>query len=303
MRIPKGRSRPPYGHSTRQSGHRAAGPFALGLLGAAALAVSAAYGESAGPPPHLEDRGEGIPTSQFGTYVGDGQFLVYPFYEYTTNNEAEYKPSELGFPGEDDFFGEQTEHEALIFLSYGISDRLAFEFESALWASSELRKDPNDPSGVPERIKESGLGDVESQLRWLWTKETAARPMLYSFWEVVFPLQKDNVILGTQDWETALGFGAVRGFRWGTLNGRVSIKYDAEDGQVEPGEYAIEYLKRTSPKRRWVATLEGEDDEVSLIGEAQLTLSPRAVLKLNCGFGLTKKAPDFAPEVGVIFTF
>ena len=275
----------------------------LAVFGAAALGVTNVWGELAGPPPYLDDRGDGIPTSLFGTYVKDGEFLVYPFYEYTTNGDAEYKPSELGFTGETDFFGEQTEHEALIFLGYGISDRLAFEFEAALWASSELQTAPDDLSGVPDGIKESGLGDVESQLRWLWTRETATRPMLYSFWEVVFPLQKDNVLLGTQDWETALGFGVVRGYRWGTLNGRVSIKYDAEDGQVEPGEYAIEYLRRTSPRWRWVATLEGEDDEVSLIGEAQLTIAGHAVLKLNCGFGLTSKAPDFAPEVGVIFSF
>jgi hypothetical protein len=96
----------------------------------------------------------------------------------------------------------------------------------------------------------------------------------------------------------------VRGYGWGSLNGRVAIKYDAEDGQVEAGEYAIEYLRRTSPRWRWVAALEGEDDELSLIGEAQMTLAPgRAVLKLNCGFGVTEKAPDVAPEVGVLFTF
>lgn len=262
-----------------------------------------AQGESTSIPPHLEDRGKDIPTSQFGTYVEDHQLLVYAFYEYTKNNDAEYKPSELGFVGDEDFLGKQTENEALIFLGYGFTDRLAVEFEAALWASSELQKAPDDPSALPDRIEESGLGDVESQVRWLWTRETATRPMLYSFFEVVFPFQKDRLILGTQDWETALGFGVVRGFRWGTLNGRVSAKYDAEDGQVEVGEYALEYLHRTSPRWRWVATLEGEDDEVSLIGEAQWTLTPHAILKVNCGFGVTKKAEDIAPEIGILFTF
>jgi hypothetical protein len=270
---------------------------------AASLAASGARGDETAPPPYLADRGEGIPTSQFGTYVEDGQLLVYAFYEYTTNRDAEYMPSELGFNVDEDFFGKQTEHEALIFLSYGFTDRLAVEFEAALWSSSELQKAPEDPSTMPDRIEESGLGDVESQIRWIWSKETATRPMLYSFFEVVFPLQKDKLILGTQDWETALGLGAVRGFRWGTLNGRVAAKYDAEDGQVEVGEYAIEYLHRTSPRWRWVATLEGEDDELSLIGEAQWTITPHATLKLNCGFGVTKKAEDVAPEVGVLFTF
>jgi hypothetical protein len=272
-------------------------------LGTLLSAGSPACGGPSETPPRLEDRGGAIPTSQFGTYVSRGQFLVYPFYEYTSTGEAEYVPSELGFTGNQEFFGKLKENEALIFLAYGFSDRVALEFEAALWASAELTKAPEDPSGVPDHLKESGLGDVESQLRWVWSPETATRPLLYSFWEVVFPLQKSKVLLGTQDWETELGFGAVRGYGWGTINGRVSMKYDREDGQVEVGEYAFEYLKRTSPRWRWVASLEGEDDELSLIGEAQLTIGRHAFVKLNCGFGVTRKAPDFAPEVGILFTF
>ena len=33
-------------------------------------------------PYYLQDRGTGIPTSQFGTYVRKGELLIYPFYEY-----------------------------------------------------------------------------------------------------------------------------------------------------------------------------------------------------------------------------
>jgi len=40
-----------------------------------------------------------------------------------------------------------------------------------------------------------------------------------------------------------------------------------------------------------------------VIGEAQWFFSRVAVLKLNCGFGVTEKAPDIAPEVGVLFRF
>ena len=45
-----------------------------------------------------------------------------------------------------------------------------------------------------------------------------------------------------------------------------------------------------------------------LANPLNLWLSPRfedrhAVLKLNCGFGLTTQAPDIAPEVGVLFHF
>jgi hypothetical protein len=100
-----------------------------------------------------------------------------------------------------------------------------------------------------------------------------------------------------------VGTGIIRGFKWGTLNARVSIAYDGEENKVELGEYALEYLKRVNERWRFVATLEGEEDEVSVIGEAQLTLRPGAILKLNSGFGVTKKAANFAPEIGVLFTF
>jgi hypothetical protein len=48
--------------------------------------------------------------------------------------------------------------------------------------------------------------------------------------------------------------------------------------------------------------LEGTQDELSLIAEVQLHLSRHVALKLNTGFGLTSKATDWAPEVGILFT-
>ncbi len=247
-------------------------------------------------PPYLRDRGEGtIPTSLFGTYIKDGELLVYPFYEYTTNREDEYAPSELGSIGTQDFLGKSTEQEALIFIGYGLTESLAVEFEAALWTSKSLKTAPEDLSPLPDRLQESGLGDVEAQLRWLWRRETESRPAWYTFFEVVFPFQKDKVLIGTQEWEGSVGTGVIRGFRWGTLNGRLSVGSEVE--------YALEYLKRTSERWRFVATLEGEEDEVSLIGEAQWFIRPNVFLKLNSGFGITKKAPDLAPEIGVVFSF
>lgn len=52
-----------------------------------------------------------------------------------------------------------------------------------------------------------------------------------------------------------------------------------------------------------MVTLEGEDDELSLITEAQWHLSGRLYVKLNNGLGLTEKAPDVAPEFGVMISF
>ena len=254
-------------------------------------------------PPYLADRGRGIQTSLFGTYIRRGELLFYPFYEYVRNTGDEYTPSELGAVGQQEFLGTSVENEYLIFVAYGISDRLAVELEGAFYADVTLDKDPLDTSGVPDRIRESGLGEVEAQLRWRWRDESPSRPELFSFLEVVFPFQERKLLLGAQDWEVALGLGAIRGYRWGTLAGRMSVAWEAAESQVEFGEYAIEYLKRTSPNWRFVATVEGEDDEVSLVGEAQWAFRRNAFLKLNSGFGLTEKAPDFAPEIGVMMRF
>ena len=46
-----------------------------------------------------------------------------------------------------------------------------------------------------------------------------------------------------------------------------------------------------------------KDEAVSLIGERQYTLTKNAVAKLNMGVGVTKKAPTYAPEIGVMFRF
>lgn len=54
---------------------------------------------------------------------------------------------------------------------------------------------------------------------------------------------------------------------------------------------------------RYYAGLEGTQDEVTLIGEVQWHVSPGVVVKINNGVGVTSKATDWAPEVGVAFSF
>lgn len=254
-------------------------------------------------PPWLADRGPGIATSLFGTYVEKGELLVYPFYEYTWNRDQEYKPEELGFAGAHDQRGSLIEHEGLIFLSYGLSRRVALEFESAVYTDATLHRAPGDTSAVPRRLHETGLGDTQAEIRWRWTDETAGRPELWSYFEAVFPFQKNRKLIGTADWELVPGVGATKGFRWGTLTARVSGTYDAEGSDFAFGEYALEYLKRIAPRWRCVLAFEGEQDEATVIGELQWQVAPRALLKLNNGFGVTSKAPDMAPEVGIALSF
>ncbi|HEX5032566.1 MAG TPA: hypothetical protein VFX78_14045 [Candidatus Eisenbacteria bacterium] len=254
-------------------------------------------------PYYLEDRGTGVATSLFGTYVRDGELLIYPFYEYTVNKDQEYAPEELGFVGTQDYRGKNTEHEALIFLSYGLSENVAVELESALWTTATQHKSPDDSSAMPSEFTESGFGDTQAELRWRWWKESETRPEFWSYFETVFPFQKNRKLIGTQDWEVIQGFGLTRGFRFGTLTTRASMEYQADEGKVAFGEYALEYLKRLSSKWRTVLAVEGEEDEVAAIVEVQRQIGPNALLKLNNGFGLTSKAPELAPEVGIAFSW
>src|SRR6266702_2737748 len=84
---------------------------------------------------------------------------------------------------------------------------------------------------------------------------------------------------------------------------RVGAFYSTGDGKLELREYGIEDVKRLSDKWRLVAAVEGDQDEVQAIVEIQYQVRPNITIKLNTGLGLTSKAPDFAPEIGVLFSF
>lgn len=239
----------------------------------------------------------------FGTYIRGGELLVYPFYEYYFNSDEPYTPEELGYEGEEEYEGKVVQHEFLIFIAYGFSDGFALEFEAAVYTTETLKKDPDDPSNVPDEVTESGLGDVEGQLRWRWFEETESRPELFSYFEVVLPLQKDKVLIGTSDWEFKPGIGAIKGFAWGTLTARAAIEYTTEDNKFEPGEFALEYLKRASESWRFFLGYEGSGEEAAAIFEVQWFIEPDMYVKVNNGFGVTPATPEFAPEIGVMMVF
>jgi hypothetical protein len=247
------------------------------------------------------DRGTGVPLSIFGTYVTRGELIVYPFYEYYRDGDYEYEAGELGY-GTDttEFRGRFRGHEGLIFVAYGISQNVAVELEAAMM-SATLQKSPHDSTVLPPTLKQSGLGDVEAQLRWRWKTETDSRPEWFSYFETVFPFQQSKPLIGSPDWEFKLGTGMVRGLRWGTVSLRAALANSA--GSFEPGEYAFEYLRRLTERVRVFAAIEGSEDEVELITEAQLSLGQHVILKVNNAFGVTSKAPDWAPEVGLLIAF
>ncbi len=293
--------------------------FVLFFLGWMASSAWAQEGVRQHFPAYLGDRGTGVTTSLFGTYVRKGEWIIYPFYEYEKFSVSEYTASELGFtplPGDKDSDGQEIDHkgkeevqEALLFFAYGITEDIAVEFETALYETKTLTMDPNDKTSgfkgnVPGRLdqfKESGFGATQAELRWRFSRETETTWEKFVAFEVEFPLQKSKKLIGAQDWEIVTAFGWVKGFPWGTITPRFSIEYDGEE--IGVCECALEYLKRVSDSWRVVTTLEGDLDEISLIGELQYFISPHAFLKLNTGIGLTETAPDVAPEVGVAFTF
>ena len=149
------------------------------IIAAIGLSVPPAPTAQEQQPSYLRDRGEGIPLSMFGTYIRKGEFIVYPYYEYYYDQNGEYKPAELGYALDRDFRGRYRAHEGLIFLGYGLTDRVAVEFEAAVITATQYKSE-DDPSNMPDKLKESGLGDVESQLRWRWSRETLRRPELFS---------------------------------------------------------------------------------------------------------------------------
>lgn len=258
--------------------------------------------ETDGLPAYLRDRGAGVPTSMFGTYIQKGQWLVYPFFEFYHNREYEYAPEEYGAVGEHLFYGEYEATEELIFLSYGLTDRLAVEFEAAL-IQAEFEKNARDDSSLAPERSESGIGDVEGQFRYRWIEESLSRPEAFSYLEWVAPTQDEGSLIGTSAIELKLGSGVIRGFGFGTMTVRAAVEYDGADEEVAIGELALEYLRRVSSSWRLYAGVEGTQDEVELITEVQWHLAPNAMLKMNNAFGVSEKANDWAPEVGLLFSF
>jgi hypothetical protein len=236
----------------------------------------------------------------FGTYLRDGELVIYPFFEYYRDGDYEYEAGELGFVGTTELRSRYRAREGLILIGYGVSDRLALELEIA-GISATLDKSPLDTSAMPARLSQSGLGDVEGQIRWRWNSENDRRPEVFSYFETVLPIQRRKLLIGTPELELKFGTGIIRGFSWGTITARAAVANVG--GTFEPGEYALEYLRRINARLRLYAGVEGSEDEVEAIGEAQIFLRPNVVLKLNNAFGVTPKAPGWAPEIGVAVFF
>jgi hypothetical protein len=70
----------------------------------------------------------------------------------------------------------------------------------AAYIDAELETAPDDHTSLPDNIHESGLGDVEGELRWRFREETSGGPELFSYFETVFPTTDEGSLIGTTDW-------------------------------------------------------------------------------------------------------
>lgn len=253
-------------------------------------------------PYFLKDRGTGVASSMFGTYIRRGDLIIYPYWEYYLDNNREYKPKELGYGVDQDFRGRYRESEYLFFIAFGLTDFLAVQTELAA-AQASLNKSPADLSSLPSKIEESGLTSFETQFRWRWMQETEKRPELWGYLDIVYPINKKALIIGSDGWDLEWGTGLTRGFKWGTVTARVSATYEsASTTHFDLGEYGVEYLKRLSQSWRLFLAVQCAGDAVSLITEAQWHITRKLFIRFNQEIGLTSRATDWEPQLGVLFT-
>ena len=247
----------------------------------------------------------GVPTSRFGMYVSRGELLVNPFFAYSSDHNREYQPSKLGYGLLQDYRGRFRSTEDLLFVAYGVTDWLAVEFEASRIRAT-LDKAPDDTSATPNRIEESGLGDVEAQVRMRLLREDHGRPELFGFLEVTPPSQRNKVLIGNAEWDARPGFGVIRAFPWGTMTTRITVEYNHDDRLWDLGEFSVEYLKRLSPAVHLNLAFEGGEtgamDEWDLVAGVRWRIRDRFFLKLDNAIGLASKSTDWAPEVGVVWS-
>jgi hypothetical protein len=220
--------------------------FAAMCLAGSARAQAAAQDSSL--PGFLRDRGTGVPASLFGTYVRRGQLLVYPFFEYAKDNNREYQPKELGFGPDIDFRSRYRSYAGQIFLGYGVTDWLAIELEGSV-INARLEKSPLDTFGTPPVIEETGVGDIEGQVRARLLGESNHRPEFFGFVEVTPATRKHKRLIAEPDFDLKPGVGLVKGFSWGTLTGRIGAEYNREESRGWTTLWASRPRPLTGPRR------------------------------------------------------
>lgn len=264
---------------------------------------SSVIGQNLDPKPR--DRGSGISSSIFGTYIDKHQLVIYPFFSYIIDHDQEYSPAQLGLGPDDTYLGKYKASEGIIFVGYGISNRFALELEASYIAVT-FDKSIDDNSGFPSRIEESGFADFEGQLRVRIANESAGRPEVFGFLEITPPFQRNRKLIGNEDWDFKPGIGIVKGYSWGTITFRSTIEYTRTDSSLNVGETALEFIRRFSPKWQFYCGIEGGEgggpDEWVLTPGINWQISQNLYVRCYSAIGLFPKATDWAPELGLLYS-
>jgi hypothetical protein len=255
-------------------------------------------------PPHLRDRGLGVRTSEFQTFIQRHQLLLLPSFAYTRDHNREYNPLDWGYGNQTDLRGTFRSSSAQLLLAYGVTDWLAVELEGS-YVSARFTRSPLDTTATPAEIRESGLGDFAGQVRVRVARERGRRPEVWGSLEVIPANQKRKVLIGDNRTDVKGEIGLTRGFHFGTMSLKTTVEYNHGDHHWDLGETSLEYLRRLSPSWRILLAIEGGEtgamDEWVFVTAAQWRIANGCYLKLANGFGIASKSTDWEPQVGILW--
>jgi len=255
-------------------------------------------------PPNLRDRGTGVRTSEFQTYVGRHQLLFLTSAAYTRDHNLEYNPLDWGYGDQTDLRGTFRSSSAQLFVAYGITDWLAVELEGSS-LSARFERSSLDTTATPARIQESGFGDFAGQVRVRFAQERGRRPEIWGSVEVIPRNMTRKVLIGDKLTDVKGEIGFTRGYRFGTMTFKTTVEYNHGDHHWDLGETSLEYLRRFSPDWRILLAIEGGEtgapDEWVFVTAGQWRIANRFFLKFANGFGLMSKSTDWEPQVGILW--
>ena len=254
-------------------------------------------------PPNLRDRGRGVRTSEFQTYIERHHVLVLPSVAHVRDHNLEYNPLDWGYGNQTDLRGTIRNRSAQLLLAYGVTEWLAVELEGS-YRSARFERSSRDTTATPARIRESGVGDFAGQVRVRFAQERGRRPEIWGSVEVIPANLKRKVLIGDKLTDVKSEIGLTRGFHFGTMTLRTTVEYNHGDHHWDLGETSLEYLRRLSPAWRILLAIEGGEtgapDEWVFVTAGQWRIANGCYLKLANAVGLMSKSTDWEPQIGIL---
>ena len=207
---------------------------------------------------------------------------------------------------ETDFLGKYESSGGILFLGYGISESVALGLK-VTGGTTKLTKASGDLSAMPAEMKESGIDKIEPELTWRFLSESVNRPELYAFVSAQIPHNRDNNLVGTQDWVVLPGIGLNRGFSWATLSARMNFEYDAaSESTIDFGKWTVLGQRRFSDAWWLSAGLEGQVGGGNNFDEAwqnttvMWSATPHVAVRFDSRIGLTEQTKGWTGEIGIV---